>query len=98
MKLTQMIVYAKYFDSNKTMSFKVIDQGLLKKYTKIWGRVNGLIDKEFDSEPVCHDNDQYIKTKISLSRPRAYVPYPLLIRALRALPIINTHLRAFTYQ
>ena len=58
MKLTQMIGYAKYFDSNKTMSFRVIDQGLLKKYTKIWGRINGLIGKEFDSEPVYDDNDK----------------------------------------
>ena len=31
----QMIGYAKYFDSNKTLSFKVIDKGLLKRYTKI---------------------------------------------------------------
>ena len=34
-KLSQMIGYAKYFDSNKTMSFKVTDIKLLKKYTKI---------------------------------------------------------------
>ena len=30
-KLPQMIGYAKYFDSNKTMSFKAIDKKLLKK-------------------------------------------------------------------
>ena len=30
-----MIGYAKYFDSNKTMSFIVIDKNLLKKYIKI---------------------------------------------------------------
>ena len=30
-----MIGYAKYFGSNKTMSFKVIDKKQLKKYTKI---------------------------------------------------------------
>ena len=35
-KLPQMIGYTKYFDSNKTLSFKVIDKELLKKYTKIW--------------------------------------------------------------
>ena len=34
-KLSKMIGYAKYFDSNKTMSFKVTDIKLLKKYTKI---------------------------------------------------------------
>ena len=37
--LPQMIGYAKYFDSNKTVSFKVTDNKLLKKYTKIWKRV-----------------------------------------------------------
>ena len=31
-----MIGYAKYFNSSKTMSFKVVDKKLLKKYTKIW--------------------------------------------------------------
>ena len=30
-KLPQMIGFAKYFDSNKTMSFKVSDEKLLKK-------------------------------------------------------------------
>ena len=34
--LPQMIGYVKQFDSNKTMSFKVIDNKLLKKYNKIW--------------------------------------------------------------
>ena len=58
-----MIGYAKYFDSNKTMSFKVIDKKLLKKYTKIWKRVSNLMNIEFDSEPVYGDNDKYIKRK-----------------------------------
>ena len=35
-KLPQMIGYAKYFDSNKTMSFKVSDERLLEKYNKMW--------------------------------------------------------------
>ena len=34
-KLPQMIGYDKNFDSNKTMSFKVGDNKLLKKYNKI---------------------------------------------------------------
>ena len=59
-----MIGYAKYFDSNKTMSFKVIDKKLLKKYIKIWEIISSLIGKEFDSELVYGDNDKYIKTKI----------------------------------
>ena len=32
-KLTQMIGYFKYFRGNKTMSFKVNDEGLLEKYS-----------------------------------------------------------------
>ena len=56
-----MIGHVKHFDSNKTMSFKVNDDMLLKKYTKIWGRVNFLENIEFDSETVYGDNDKYIK-------------------------------------
>ena len=37
--LLQMIGYAKCFDGNRTMSFKVTDNKLLKKYIKIWERV-----------------------------------------------------------
>ena len=44
------------------MFFKVNDR-LLKKYNKIWQRVNSLINIEFDSEPVYGDKDKYIKTK-----------------------------------
>ena len=39
-----MICYIKHFDSNKTMSFKVIDNKLLKKYNKIWERVSSLMN------------------------------------------------------
>ena len=66
-KLSQMIGYVKPFDSNKTESFKVSDNKLLKKSTKIWEIVSTFIDKTFDSEPVCGDNDKYIKTKIKKS-------------------------------
>ena len=39
-----MIGYVRYFDSNKTMSFKISDNKLLKKYNKIWKRVNLLVN------------------------------------------------------
>ena len=65
-KLPQMIGYVKHFDSNKTVSFKVIDNKLLKEYTKIWEKVSNLMNMKFDSEPVYGDNDKYIKTKIKL--------------------------------
>ena len=59
-----MIGYVKHFDSTKTMSFKISDNKLLKKNTKIWERVSNLMNIKSDSEPVCGDNDKYIKTKI----------------------------------
>ena len=37
---------------------------MIKKYTKIWGKVSILMNIEFDSEPVYGDNDKYIKAKI----------------------------------
>ena len=46
------------------MSLKVNDNRLLKKYTTIWGRVNILMNIEFESKLVYEDNDKYIKTKI----------------------------------
>ena len=64
--LPQMIGYVKHFDSNKTMSFKVSDNKLLKKYKKIWEKVGNLLTIEFDSEPVYGDVDKYIKTKIKM--------------------------------
>ena len=59
-----MIGYIKHFDSSKTISFKVNDNRLLKKYTRIWEKISSLINLEFDSETVYGDNDKYIKTKI----------------------------------
>ena len=38
-KLPQMVGYVKHFHSNKTMSFKVGDNKLLKKYNKIWKKL-----------------------------------------------------------
>ena len=38
-KLAQIIGYVKHFDSTKTMSFKVSDNKMLKKYTKTWEKV-----------------------------------------------------------
>ena len=55
--------YVKCFDSIKTMSFKVNDNELLKKYTKIWKKVSNLMDIKLGSEPIFGDNDKYIKTK-----------------------------------
>ena len=37
------------------MPFKVSDNKLLKKYTKIWEKISNLLSVEFDSEPVYGD-------------------------------------------
>ena len=69
-KLPQMVGYVKHFDSNKTMSFKVSDNKLLKKYSKIWEKISNLMNIELDSDPVYGDNDKYIKTKIKMYEDR----------------------------
>ena len=61
-----MIGYVKNFDSNKTMSFKISDNKLLKKYNIIWGKISNLLNIEFDSQPVYGDEDNYIKTEIKI--------------------------------
>ena len=43
-RLPQMIGYAKYFNDNKFMSFKVIDKNLLNKNNKIWEKVEVLLN------------------------------------------------------
>ena len=65
-RLTEMIGYVKHFDSNKTMSFKVSDNKLLKKYSKIWEKVSNLLDIKYVSQPVYGDRDKYITTKIKM--------------------------------
>ena len=65
-KLPQMIGYVRKFEGNTTMSFKISNKQLLKKYNQIWKRVEKLLKIEFDSEPVYDDNDKYIKTKIKI--------------------------------
>ena len=69
-KLPHLTSYVKNFDSNKTMSFKVGDNKLLKKYNKIWEKISNLMNIEFDSEPVYVDGDKYIKTKIKMYEDR----------------------------
>ena len=61
-----MIGYVKHFDSHKTMSFKVSDNKLLKKYNKIQEKIINLLDIKFDIQPVYGDGDKSIKTKIKM--------------------------------
>ena len=61
-----MTGYARKFDENVTMSFRVNNKQLLKNYNKIWGKVEKLMKIDFESKPVYSDNDKYIKTKIRM--------------------------------
>ena len=67
-----MIGYVKHFDSNKTVSFKVSDNKLLKKYNKIWERISHPINIEFDirQSNSLWSKDIYIKTKIKMYEDR----------------------------
>ena len=53
----QMIGYVKSFESNMTMSFKISDKQLLKKYNQIQKKVKKLLKIKFDSKPVYGDNN-----------------------------------------
>ena len=63
-KLSQMTSYVGTFESNTTMSYKISDKQLLKKYKQVWKRVEKLLKIEFDSKLVYSDDDKYIKSKI----------------------------------
>ena len=63
-RLPQMTGYARNFDENATMSFRVNNRKLSKNYNQIWEKVEKLLKIDFESKPVCGDDDKYIKTKI----------------------------------
>ena len=63
-RLPQMTGYARKFNENSTMSFIVKDKKFLKKYSKIWETIEGLMKITFESKPVYGENVKYIKTKI----------------------------------
>ena len=66
LRLPQMTGYAKKFNENVTMSFRPNNKHLLKNYNKIWKKVGKLLRIDFEIEPVCGDDDKYIKTKINI--------------------------------
>ena len=56
----------KKLDDSMTMSLRVDDSKLSKKYCKIWKTIISLLGIEFDSEPVYGDIDSYVKTKVKM--------------------------------
>ena len=65
-KLSQMIGYARKFNENVTMSFKVNDKQLLKNYNRIREKIENLMKIDFESKPLYGDDDKYINTKIKI--------------------------------
>ena len=63
-RLPQMTGYARKFNENSTMSFIVKNKKLLKKYSKIWETIEGLMKITFESKPIYGEDVKYIKTKI----------------------------------
>ena len=62
-----MTGYINEFNENKntiTMSLRVNDEQLFKKYNKIWKKVEKLMRIDFESKPTYGYDDKYIKTKI----------------------------------
>ena len=85
-----MTEYVRKFECNATMSFKISNKQLLKRYNQTWKKVEKLLKIEFDSKSVYCDNDKYIKTKIKIyggnvstnfqgkKMPKQKVPYKSL--------------------
>ena len=51
-RLPRMTGYARKFNENSTMYFIVKNKQLLKKYSKIWETIEGLMKITFESKPV----------------------------------------------
>ena len=61
-----MTGYAKKFNENATISFRVNNKQLLKNYNKIWEKIEKALRIDVESKPVYGDDDKYIKTKIKI--------------------------------
>ena len=65
-RLPQMSGYARKFNENATMALIVKDKKVLKKYSKIWETIGGLMNITFESKPVYGEDVKYIKGKIKM--------------------------------
>ena len=61
-----MTGYARKFNENTTMSFRVNNKRHLKNQNEIREKVEKLLRIDFESKPVYGDDDKYIKTKIKI--------------------------------
>ena len=63
-----MTGYARKFEFNSTMPFKISNEQLLKKYNLLWKKTEKLLKIKFDNKSVYDDDGKYIKTKIKTYR------------------------------
>ena len=61
-----MTGYAKKFSDNAAMSFIVKDKQIFKIYTKIWDKIEELMEINFESNPVYGDHVKYIEAKMKI--------------------------------
>ena len=61
-----MTGYAKIFNENATMSFRINNKQLLKSYNKTWEKIEKLMRIDSESKPTYGDDGKYIKTKIKI--------------------------------
>ena len=61
-----MTGYAKKFNENATLSFRVNYKQLLKNCNKIWEKIEKSVRIDFETKPVYGDDNKYIKTKIKI--------------------------------
>ena len=66
LRLPQITGYAKKFNKNATMFFRVNNKQLLKNYNKIWEKTEKFVRIDFESKLVYGNDDKYIKTKIKI--------------------------------
>ena len=78
-RLPQMTGYARKFNENATMSFIVKDKKLLKKYSKIWEAIEGLMKITFESKPVYGEDVKYIKKIHNKKMPKEKAPCKCLL-------------------
>ena len=64
-----MTGYARKFDKNVTISFRVKNKEFLKNCNKIWEKVKKLLGINFENKPFYgndNNDDKYIKTKVKI--------------------------------
>ena len=61
-----MTGYVKKFANNVTMSFKISDKQLFRRYNQIWKKVEKLLKIEFNSKPVYGDDSEYRNTRTKI--------------------------------